>query len=297
VCNQLGIRRLLINARDHFISKEYQPMSARWGFVSVALLAAAAVNAQGKVECDDDGWRGWWTGPNARVCETRELTVPARGTLTVDAGDNGGIQVMGESRRDIRVLAIVQAWGRDEATAQQIASAVIVRSDGTIRAEGPEQFGRGGWSVSYEVLAPREIDLSLTTHNGGISVAEIRGDLELEAQNGRISIDAVAGNVRGRTTNGGVEARLAGNTWDGTGLSLETTNGGIRLRVPDDYSARLETRTVNGNVDIDFPVTVQGSIGRSISTTLGEGGALVRAVTTNGGVKVSRGTAGLTRVQ
>jgi DUF4097 and DUF4098 domain-containing protein YvlB len=103
--------------------------------------------------------------------------------------------------------------------------------------------------------------------------------------------------VRGRTTNGGVEVRLDGDTWDGEGLDLETTNGGIRLRVPEDYSARLETRTVNGSVDIDFPVTVQGNIGRSISATLGNGGALVRAVTTNGQVRVSRGTGGLTRVQ
>jgi hypothetical protein len=35
-------------------------------------------------------------------------------------------------------------------------------------------------------------------------------------------------------------------------------------------------------------VTVQGRIGRSVSTTLGNGGPLVRARTTNGGVRVSR---------
>ena len=271
-------------------------MSGRWGLISVALLAASAATAQ---DGCDDSWGGWRSGPNGRFCEARELTVPAGGTLTVDAGDNGGIEVVGEDRRDVRVVAIVQAWGRDEAEAQQIATAVVVRTDGVIRAEGPEAFGRerGGWSVSYEVLAPREIDLKLTTQNGGISVANVRGELALDARNGGLHVDSVAGNVRGRTTNGGVEARLAGDAWEGTGLDLETTNGGIRLRVPEDYSARLETRTVNGNVDIDFPVTVQGSIGRSISTTLGEGGALVRAVTTNGQVRVSRGTAGLTRLE
>ncbi|HEY5565714.1 MAG TPA: hypothetical protein VIM81_00530, partial [Gammaproteobacteria bacterium] len=79
-----------------------------------------------------------------------------------------------------------------------------------------------------------------------------------------------------------------GDTWEGEGLDLRTTNGGVRLRIPDDYSARLETGTVNGGVDIDFPVTVQGRIGRELSTTLGEGGPLVRAETTNGGVRVSR---------
>ena len=114
--------------------------------------------------------------------------------------------------------------------------------------------------------------------------------------NGGISIAGVAGNVHGRTTNGGVTATLRGDAWDGAGLDLRTTNGGVRIRVPDDYSARLETRTVNGGIDIDFPVTVTGRIGKEISTTLGKGGALVRAETTNGHVRVSRTDTSLRRL-
>jgi hypothetical protein len=41
-------------------------------------------------------------------------------------------------------------------------------------------------------------------------------------------------------------------------------------------------------MNIDFPVTVQGRIGHELSTTLGDGGALVRAETTNGAVRISR---------
>ena len=214
----------------------------------------------------------------------------------MDAGQNGSISVTGENRRDVQVRAKVQAWATDEAEAERIASQVNVRSDGVLRAEGPEQHGRSGWSVNFEVLAPRDIDLTLETHNGGIAVADVRGEL-LEAQNGGINLDGVAGNVRGRTTNGGVDASLTGDTWEGTGLDLKTTNGGVRLRVPEDYSARLETGTVHGGIDIDFPVTVQGRIGREFSTTLGDGGPLVQVATTNGGVRITRGRDGLTRVQ
>ncbi|HSC15913.1 MAG TPA: hypothetical protein VLI71_12385, partial [Gammaproteobacteria bacterium] len=185
----------------------------------------------------------------------------------------------------------------DEAEAQRIASAVNVRSDGVLRAEGPDQRGRSGWSVNYEVLAPREIDLTLETRNGSIAIARVRGDLSFEAENGSLKLDGVAGNVRGRTTNGGVEAELTGDTWEGTGLDLETTNGAVRLRIPENYSARLETGTVNGGIDIDFPVTVQGRLGREFTTTLGGGGPLVRAETTNGQVRISRGRGDLTRLQ
>jgi hypothetical protein len=39
-------------------------------------------------------------------------------------------------------------------------------------------------------------------------------------------------------------------------------------------------------MNIDFPITVQGFIGRRITTTLGQGGPRVRATTTNGGVRI-----------
>jgi len=272
-------------------------MSARGYLGLSALLVASAVSAQQRTDCDEKNWWGSWRGgPNAHACEVRELTVPATGTLALDAGQNGSIEVTGEARRDVQVRATVHAWASDDAEAERIASAVNVRSDGVLRAEGPDQRGRSGWSVSYEVVAPREIDLSLETNNGSIGVTDVRGDLTLEATNGGIRLDGVAGNVRGRTTNGGVDAELTGKTWEGTGLDLKTTNGGVRLRVPEDYSAVLETGTVHGGIDIDFPVTMQGRIGREFSTTLGDGGPVVRAETTNGGVRITRGRGDLRRL-
>jgi hypothetical protein len=74
--------------------------------------------------------------------------------------------------------------------------------------------------------------------------------------------------------------------WKGEGLDLTTSNGSVNLEIPKTYNARLETGTVNGGMNIDFPVTVQGFIGRRITTTLGSGGPRVRTVTTNGGVRI-----------
>ncbi len=264
-------------------------MSIRWSLVCSALLIASSAVAQGqgaRTDCDDNG--GGWRRRSVHVCEVRELNLPAAKTLAVDAQPNGGIRVSGEERRDVHVRARVDAWADDEADAKEILSEVEIRTDGTLRADGPDRVRRAGWSVSYEILTPRAIDLSLETQNGGIEVADVSGELELETLNGGLKVDGVGGNVRGRTTNGGVEATLTGGAWDGDGLDLRTTNGGVRLHVPEDYSARLETSTVNGGVDFDFPVKVQGRLDREISTTLGQGGAPVRVATTNGGVRVTR---------
>jgi hypothetical protein len=58
--------------------------------------------------------------------------------------------------------------------------------------------------------------------------------------------------------------------------------------IPDGYNAVLESGTTNGRMTIDFPITVSGRIDRRIHTELGQGGALVKAITTNGGVTISR---------
>jgi hypothetical protein len=91
-----------------------------------------------------------------------------------------------------------------------------------------------------------------------------------------------------RTMNGGLDVELAGTSWEGTRLDVETRNGGVDLSIPDGYSAELEVGTVNGRLEVDFPVTIQGRLDRHLRTTLGGGGEPVRVVTTNGGVTVRR---------
>jgi len=142
--------------------------------------------------------------------------------------------------------------------------------------------------VSYELFVPEATDLKLDTMNGGIALHDVKGTVEFKTMNGGVTLDSTAGSVRGRTTNGGVNVSLRGSSWDGEGLDVETTNGGIKVQIPSDYSARLITGTVNGGMRMDFPVTVQGRIDKRLDVTLGQGGPTIRVVTTNGGVIVGR---------
>ena len=147
--------------------------------------------------------------------------------------------------------------------------------------------------MTWEVRVPRDTDLSLETHNGGISIAGVGGDIQFEALNGGVHLEQVSGDVEGRTMNGGLDIALDGSRWNGAGLDVETTNGGVILRVPESYSADLETGTVNGGIEVDFPVRIQGRVGRRLTTTLGDGGPRVRAMTTNGGVQILRAGRGV----
>ena len=163
---------------------------------------------------------------------------------------------------------------------------------GRIRAEGPRTGRRESWGVSFEIFTPHDSNLDLRAHNGGISISDVRGEIEFRTQNGGVHLEGLGGNVRGRTQNGGLRVELEGDRWEGSALDVETQNGGVTIDVPQGYSAEFETGTVNGGIDLAFPIMVSGRLRSTIRTTLGDGGPLVRVKTTNGGVTVrQRGSA------
>ena len=225
-------------------------------------------------------------------CEVRDSTMPA-GPLAVDAGDNGGITVEAWDRNEIRVRAIVRGAARSEDRAKQIADSVQVQSGGgRVSASGPDRDGdrREWWSVSYRINVPRKSDLELTAHNGGITITGVNGNLRFDTTNGGVRLTDLAGRVNGSTRNGGLTVNLGGNKWDGEGIDVETSNGGVTVAVPEGYNAQLETRTINGGFRSDIPLTIQGELSsrRGVSAQLGTGGPTVRVRTTNGGLKIGR---------
>jgi hypothetical protein len=269
-------------------------MSRMTGAMTCLAVTAAlsfAGHAQAQWQRGDEGWCEDGRGDRDadRYCVALVADFADPGRLTIDGGMNGGVSVQGWSREGIEVRAKVWANAGSSARAREIADQVDVSlSGGRLDARGPDTGRREGWGVSWEVMVPFDTDLDIETHNGGVGVTGVRGRIDFRAVNGGVHLVGVGGDVVGRTTNGGLHVELDGRSWDGEGLDVQTTNGGVRIQVPSDYSALLETGTVNGGIDIDFPVLVHGRIGRRLTTTLGEGGPTVRAVTTNGGVRIVR---------
>jgi hypothetical protein len=269
------------------------------------LTLPGALSAQRRGRARDDSDRGdWmencrrgWNGDRDRVrfCEERTMgwRMAAGQSLTVDASPNGGVSVTGWDRDSVDILVKVQTQAGDDAEARELAGQLrVVNENGRLRVDGPSSRRYASWSVSFEIRAPRHVDLDLSTQNGPLDIADVTGRIRLDAQNGPLSLDGVGGDVQARAQNGPLRVALSGTRWEGQGLDAETQNGPLELLVPDGYNAQLETGTINGPIDIGFPITVQGRIGvgsrRRIQTTLGSGGTSIRAVTTNGPAVIRR---------
>jgi hypothetical protein len=263
--------------------------------VALVIAASVAVFAQkekikeknGSLTCNENSWY------NDRLvgnCEIREQTLAlSGGPISIDGRENGGVSVKGWDQGQVLIRARVQTGAPTADEAKALAGQIRIETSGAkIFASGPDGRRDYNWNVSYEVFVPRRADLSVETHNGGIAIADVNGRIDFSALNGGVVLKRVGGAVRGSTTNGGLVIELTGDRWDGESLDVSTTNGGVIMSVPENYSAHLQTGTVNGSINVDFPVNVQGRLTKQVAFDLGSGGPLIKAMTTNGGVHLKR---------
>jgi len=247
---------------------------ATLSLVSCALLAQTPT-----MSCDHQG-----NSNRPAFCEIRESTVSAT-ALNIDGNQNGGVSIKGADRSDILVRAMVQTQGASDAEARTTGAQVIVHtSGGSIQSDGPAS---GHWSVSYEIFVPRHTNVSLKTHNGGVSIAGVESNVEFHSVNGGVSLRDVAGSIHGDTMNGGISVTFAKAGLTGQGVDVTTNNGGVSIKVPEQFSALLDVSTVNGGMNIKLPNARLRSGDHQFSLTLGTGGPLIRVRTHNGGVSIS----------
>jgi DUF4097 and DUF4098 domain-containing protein YvlB len=86
---------------------------------------------------------------------------------------------------------------------------------------------------------PKGATLNLNAHNGGISLKKVEANVTAETVNGGISLVESGGKLDVTARNGGVSLDLA-ESWNGTGLSAHTQNGGLKVAVPANFRASLE---------------------------------------------------------
>ena len=87
-------------------------------------------------------------------------------------------------------------------------------------------------------------------------------------------------------TNGSISSKLD-RFEDDDRIYLKTTNGSIKLRLPEDAKADVEASTVNGSIHTDFALTVRGKIlKRKLNGRINGGGGRVKLSTVNGSISI-----------
>lgn len=219
---------------------------------------------------------------------------------------NGSVEVVSWDKNEIEIVAYKEVRAGDRSTAEKLMEKIEIdiresENEIIIKTHFPKSsssnglfgwlFGKGGNSISveYEIKVPENIDLNLHTTNGGVIVDNIEGRLRLETTNGKIRGRNINGLARCHTTNGSIRMEFTDIPADEK-LSFKTTNGSIKLYLPENFGGEAELKTTNGRIDSDFSL----SDGRKKSKKryygkINDGDNVLICSTTNGSIYLYSG--------
>ncbi|HEV2298743.1 MAG TPA: DUF4097 family beta strand repeat-containing protein [Candidatus Acidoferrales bacterium] len=186
-------------------------------------------------------------------------------------------------------------------------------------------FGWNNRSIRLELHVPHEADFDVETGDGSVTSEAFHGQLRISSGDGSIEAHGLKGQVRLHSGDGHIEAddldgALNADSGDGhirargrfdslmlkTGdgsvaaeavsgskhsgdWSLRSGDGSITLRLAEGFDADLEADTGDGSINLDFPVTVSGTVSRSrIHGKMGNGGPPLYLHTGDGSIHIEK---------
>lgn len=137
-------------------------------------------------------------------------------------------------------------------------------------------------------------DVRADAVSGRVELTDIDGDIESESVSGRIMMNrAKSKSVRAETVGGSVTYN---GTFDPTGnYVFKSHSGRLTMGLPADAGATVSLETFSGNVDSDFPVTLESGNSRNghesrFEFRIGNGRSRIVAETFSGDIRIQRGT-------
>jgi DUF4097 and DUF4098 domain-containing protein YvlB len=259
--------------------------------------------------------------------EVRKTFTTGESVRVVVESFNGPVHVATGQQGKVQATVTKRAGGISQAAAEndlESIEVVMTQKDDVLQisVRSTDRKSTSSREATVDVLAPPRAVLELHSRNGSVTSTGPVGDVSVESSNGSITVKESQGKLRLTTSNGGITVD------GGTDLSLKTTNGGIdirgrdvqvhaqtsngpirfqgnlaaadhvfqtsngsiRLLVPEDAQFRVDAETKNGKVTNDFAVEkgkktfknrFQGSVGK-------DGPAQIKLRTSNGSIKIQK---------
>ena len=153
--------------------------------------------------------------------------------------------------------------------------------------EGHNNTENNDVSVDFTVHVPAGVNLVAKTVSGDVTADSLGANVRAHTVNGDVEV-STKGYAEASTVNGSIRAAMGRADWTG-GMEFNTVNGGITLTLPAGFGASVQAETVNGDLESDFPLTVQGRFSRrTFRGTIGNGGRELTLSTVNGSIKLQK---------
>jgi DUF4097 and DUF4098 domain-containing protein YvlB len=217
----------------------------------------------------------WSSGGGIHI----SVTVPEKFDVAVKTDD--GDVVAGNIEGEIELRTSDGDVDLGELTGPTI---MVKTSDGDVMAKSLEGGDIEIRSSDGDIIVDRldGDDVSASTSDGDVTLKKVNAtSISVRSSDGDLNIGASGGELRAKTSDGNIDVRIGGKT----AVDLSTSDGDIVIRAPSDLGAELDLR--GEHVKLGGKIALQGEVSkRSISGTLGGGGPLVRARTSDGSIAI-----------
>ncbi len=237
---------------------------------------------------------------------SKVLPLTSKGTFRLD-NVNGDVTITTWKEDEVEIKAVKKTRKAAENLAKVKIEVVEGPDSVSVETVYPKR-NNTGVSVTYDIKVPEGVTLeTVSTVNGDVFATGPFGRVSGSTVNGKVRVENSAGDLRLSTTNGSVEARNVKGKID-----ADTTNGSIRLELADladninaetvngsitlalgaikELNAVLEAETVNGGIDVDFPISFQNlqKSKHSLKGQIGQGGPRASLETVNGSIHLTK---------
>jgi hypothetical protein len=207
----------------------------------------------------------------------------ARGSVDVEAGDSGTVDVRAErivrAATDAMAREVLPRMTFTERIAPEKIVVVTERLSGILVGIELE--------VRYRVRAPPTASIEVRTADGPVTVSGFSGRVGATATNGPLRAVGLSGGLAARTTNGMLTVDLA--AVGGDLVELRATNGHVHLTLPPTADATLLATATNGRVDVEglrFETAGEPQP-RRVRGRINGGGTPIEITATNGSIRVA----------
>jgi len=251
---------------------------------------------------------GEQTSPYIEKTQKQFLFFPG-GRMELTLGVAGNVTVTGWQRPAVAIdiEKIVYGMPQEQAKAflgqfpvrvRWTQSTVTILAPASVPKKPSPKAVTPSIEVNISVYVPQQrTDLTLQLVKGDLTVVDLAGWTEATLREGSMETRAISGYFSGTTDAGNIEADMMGKRWDGYGFTAVTQRGKVIVHLPEEYSAALQLETRDGALSIIYPeqlvdgesvplTAVTNKNARSLSATVGAGGAPIKLLTIKGDVRV-----------
>lgn len=185
-----------------------------------------------------------------------ETKTIANQPLKITAEHNGGIQVTTWDKPEVALKLCKQIAVDDESEGRRLLAETHIEINGSnITIHTPEADHHFLGTVLL-VKSPKNANLNLSVHNGGVSLTSFIGTAEAHAENGGISFRRSSGKLTAEAENGGISIKDCGGD-----VSAKVENGGLSIALPERWEGKgLEAHARNGGLVVSVPKTFAGGL-------------------------------------